>query len=251
MGYFRELPNIGYQSPLSNKNSSRDFIVIKNLFRRTKLFDYLKDSVSILNKYVIGIGDRPDTVAAKLYGNGDLHWVFYLVNDFDNYLEWFKSNQEFETYIQKKYEGVYCIAPNSTDLVNYSSGVSYKFLIGETVTTTDSEGIVTEVDPLHKRLGIKVLKGDFQSGAVSSAQSVKDTSNNPMSFTPVSTINKRDGVCYYYKGTLRKNQFENGYTAKSFYEEEYEKNEEKRRIKIIKPARLGKVVSEFERVMKS
>ena len=151
----------------------------------------------------------------------------------------------------KKYEGVYCIAPNSTDLVNYSSGVSYKFLLGETVTTSDSEGIVTEVDPLHKRLGIKVLRGDFQTGVVSSAQSVKDTSNNPMSFTPTSTIDKKDGVCYYYKDDIKKNQFENGYTAKSFYEEEWEKNEEKRKIKIIKPSRIGKIVSEFERVMKS
>ena len=25
MGYFRELPNIAYQSPLSHKNSSRDY----------------------------------------------------------------------------------------------------------------------------------------------------------------------------------------------------------------------------------
>ena len=34
MGYFRELPNILYQSPLLDKNSSRDYIVIKNIFRR-------------------------------------------------------------------------------------------------------------------------------------------------------------------------------------------------------------------------
>ena len=37
MGYFRELPNIGYQSPLLHKNSSRDYIIIKNIFRRTKI----------------------------------------------------------------------------------------------------------------------------------------------------------------------------------------------------------------------
>ena len=42
MGYFNELPNIAYQSPLSHKNSSKDFIIVKNLFRRTKLFDHLR-----------------------------------------------------------------------------------------------------------------------------------------------------------------------------------------------------------------
>ena len=63
MPYFKELPNIAYQSPLSHRNSSTDYIVIKNIFRRTKLADYLKDAASIFQKFVIGDGDRPDTVA--------------------------------------------------------------------------------------------------------------------------------------------------------------------------------------------
>ena len=56
MGYFNELPNIAYQSPLSHKNSSRDYIIIKNLFRRTKLFDHLSGSVSALDRFVIENG---------------------------------------------------------------------------------------------------------------------------------------------------------------------------------------------------
>ena len=31
MGYFNELPEIAYQSPLSHKNSSRDYVIIKNI----------------------------------------------------------------------------------------------------------------------------------------------------------------------------------------------------------------------------
>jgi len=104
MGYFRELPNIGYQSPLSNKNSSRDFIVIKNLFRRTKLFDYLKDSVSILNKYVIGIGDRPDTVAEELYGDPSLDYVVLLVAGITNVThEWPLYDYQVYNYALEKY----------------------------------------------------------------------------------------------------------------------------------------------------
>ena len=104
MGYFRELPNIGYQSPLSNKNSSRDFIVIKNLFRRTKLFDYLKDSVSILNKYVIGIGDRPDTVAEELYGDPSLDYVVLLVAGITNITHaWPLYDYQVYNYALEKY----------------------------------------------------------------------------------------------------------------------------------------------------
>ncbi len=42
MSYFRELPNIDYQSPFSSRASSRDYIQVKNLFRRVKLRDDLK-----------------------------------------------------------------------------------------------------------------------------------------------------------------------------------------------------------------
>ena len=32
MGYFRELPDIAYQSPLLHKNSSKDYVIIKNIY---------------------------------------------------------------------------------------------------------------------------------------------------------------------------------------------------------------------------
>ena len=53
MAYFRHLPDILYQSPLSHKNSSADYIAIKNIFRRTKLKDYLAGNVNVFNKYII------------------------------------------------------------------------------------------------------------------------------------------------------------------------------------------------------
>ena len=43
MGYFRELPNLLYQSFLPSKNSSLDYIEVKNLFRRVKLRDDLQN----------------------------------------------------------------------------------------------------------------------------------------------------------------------------------------------------------------
>ena len=75
MGYFNELPNIVYQSPLSHKNSSSDYIVIKNIFRRTKLADYIGSASAAFDKFVIGDGDRPDTVAESLYGDSKLDYV--------------------------------------------------------------------------------------------------------------------------------------------------------------------------------
>ena len=42
MGYFSELPDISYQSPLLHKNSSSDYVIIKNIFRRAKLASYIR-----------------------------------------------------------------------------------------------------------------------------------------------------------------------------------------------------------------
>ena len=84
MGYFNELPNIAYQSPLPHKNSSKDYVVIKNLFRRTKLFDFLKDNVSFLDNFTIGDGDRPDMIAEELYGDARLDYIVVLVAGITN-----------------------------------------------------------------------------------------------------------------------------------------------------------------------
>ena len=105
MGYFRELPEIAYQSPLSHKNSSRDYIVIKNIFRRVKLLDYLKDATSLFNKFVIGDGDRPDTVAEILYGDSRLDYVVILVAGITNINhEWPLQDYQVYDYALSKYK---------------------------------------------------------------------------------------------------------------------------------------------------
>ena len=39
MSYFRELPDLNYQSLLKTKHSSNAYVRVKNLFRRVKLRD--------------------------------------------------------------------------------------------------------------------------------------------------------------------------------------------------------------------
>ena len=97
MSYFKELPNIAYQSPLLDKNSSRDFIVIKNIFRRAKLFDFLKANVNLLDKLIIKDGARPDMVAEDLYGDPTLDYVVILVAGITNiHHQW--PLQDYQVY---------------------------------------------------------------------------------------------------------------------------------------------------------
>ena len=75
MTYFRELPNLNYQSTLPDRSSSQDYVQVKNLFRRAKLRDDLKFNFTSLLDYYIGDGIRPDQVADRLYGDPELDWV--------------------------------------------------------------------------------------------------------------------------------------------------------------------------------
>ena len=104
MGYFRELPNILYQSPLLDKNSSRDYVVIKNIFRRAKLLDYLTGSATGLNQYTIGDGERPDTIAENLYGDARLDYVVIIIAGITNiHHEWPLQDYQVYDYALQKY----------------------------------------------------------------------------------------------------------------------------------------------------
>ena len=104
MGYFRELPNLQYQSPFADRISSGSYVVAKNIFRRMKIRDDLKVIFNVFNKYEIDDGDRPDTVAFDLYGKSNLDWVVLLTANIINvYDEWPLTSKELYDYTVSKY----------------------------------------------------------------------------------------------------------------------------------------------------
>ena len=104
MAYFKHLPNILYQSPLPDKKSTGDLIEIKNIFRRSKLYDYLKQNASLFNKYVIEDGERPDTIAEDVYGSPHYDFVVVLTAGITNITdEWPLQDYQMYDYTLSKY----------------------------------------------------------------------------------------------------------------------------------------------------
>ena len=104
MGYFRELPELDYQSFLSNSNSSQNYLRVKNLFRRNKLRDDLQNVFTIFNKYEIVEGARPDTVAEEFYGSAELDWVVLMTANITRVRDqWPLSNRNLYNYAERKY----------------------------------------------------------------------------------------------------------------------------------------------------
>jgi len=104
MSYFRELPNLEYQSFLSSSKGSDEYLLVKNVFRRVKLRDDLQNVFTIFNKYEIQEGARPDTVAEELYGSSQYDWVVLIGANIINVRnEWPLSDRDIYRYSEQLY----------------------------------------------------------------------------------------------------------------------------------------------------
>ena len=104
MGYFRELPNFEYLSPLSERNSASEYVPAKNLFKRVKLRDDFYNSFTNFEKYQITEGERPDQVALELYGSAQLDWVVLISANIVNVRDqWPLSNKDMYDFVENAY----------------------------------------------------------------------------------------------------------------------------------------------------
>jgi len=104
MTYFRELPNLNYQSTLPDRSSSQDYVQVKNLFRRAKLRDDLRYIFTSLVDYYISEGMRPDQVADNVYGDPELDWVVLTSANIINVRdEWPLDSREIYEFAYNKY----------------------------------------------------------------------------------------------------------------------------------------------------
>ena len=104
MTYFRELPNLNYQSFLKDRNNSTDYIQVKNLFRRVKLRDDLQYIFTSLVSYYIKDGIRPDQVAESVYDDQGLDWVVLITANIINVRDqWPLDSREIYNYAETKY----------------------------------------------------------------------------------------------------------------------------------------------------
>ena len=107
MNYFDLFPNIQLPSFSDKRNSSKDFITVKNLFKRGKVReDFFQNATAFYQYSVLG-DDRPDNVALKVYENEQLDWMVLIANNIINIRdEWPMSQYDFQRYLDNKYDAV-------------------------------------------------------------------------------------------------------------------------------------------------
>jgi|TARA_B100001245_G_scaffold131961_1_gene97769 hypothetical protein len=100
MTYFSQFPKMLYDI-----KGDRNYKLIPDIFRRIKVRSKLRDEISLLDSYTIEDGDKPETVAFKVYGSTDYFWVVCLMNNIRNvYYDWPLDSYAFEQFLNDKYD---------------------------------------------------------------------------------------------------------------------------------------------------
>ena len=161
------------------------------------------EGVAGYSYYRITEGERPDVVAAKLYGDSTLYWLFWLVNEnLQDLSDWPKSQRLFEKFMDRKYSGKCLVAANSTDIVSYDHAeeTSSKFVLGEKVSqSTLVYGFVTDVNPTHNRITVQIPNEVVDSFTVDSTVT---GASSEKSFTVSSVQNERDAINHYLDSNI-------------------------------------------------
>tara|TARA_B100001996_G_scaffold310622_1_gene252403 strand:- start:297 stop:836 length:540 start_codon:yes stop_codon:yes gene_type:complete len=79
--------------------------LLTDLFTRIKIRDKALDVTTLYDKYDVPSGEKPEDIAFKHFGDSQYHWVILLTNNItDRYYGWPLSYQEFEQYVNDKYD---------------------------------------------------------------------------------------------------------------------------------------------------
>jgi len=209
MSYFRELPDIEIPSSLSHKNSSGDYIRVKNLFRRVKFLDWIKDKATLYNAFQIPEGARPDTVATLVYGRQDYDWIVLLTAGIINVRDqWPLSNKDLYVYAENKYT-----LEKLNDIHHY-----------ETIEVRDSRNrlILPKGQIVDSNFKITVPPGESYKG-IGAYETTQFTSDTTGQINPVIGVTN--------------------------FEYETNLNEDKRQILLLRPAYLQQFINDTRFVM--
>ena len=212
MSYFRELPDILYQSNLLHKVSSQEYVRIKNIFRRVKIQDWIESNTNFFNRYTIKDGERPDTVAERLYGTSERDWIVILTAGITNIKnDWPLSNYDLYRYVENKY------GTTLNDIHHY-----------ETIEVRDSRGRL--ILPAGQKVAQNfTIPTPYDASATNYYVGIRPQSNNVDYRSVNSNINPVTGV--------------------SNYEYETQLNESKRQIEVMKPIYLQQFLNDMRELM--
>ena len=233
--YFEKFPKTVYT--LDEYKSGQ---IVTDILRRTKFVEQLVQNFAFFDEYDVQDGETPEIVADLFYNNPQLHWIILHANEIiDPRFEWPLDEYNLYRITLTKYsnaDATHHYVNNSGNVINgnvlITSNAEFgDFRVGDVITnnTNFGVGVIT-----HK--GIQSL-GTFSamfvlvsSGGFNTGDTILLSSNSSLSANIVGAI-PRVGI------------------PVSNFEYESNLNEQRRRIKIIKPQLVSDIINNFETII--
>jgi hypothetical protein len=210
--YFSKFPKTYYS--FGPNGSGLD--IVTNIISRFTIEEDLKNNSSVYYEYNIADGETPETIASKIYGSSERHWMILMMNDIvDPQFDWPLQEQTLMKYIDEKYRA-------NSGFTSVGSGInwaktniqSYYLIINETTSFNEVEKEL-EVD------SITYANNDYMKPGSSSNFVLDDGTNLTVSFD---------------KKTI------------SYFDYEVRENENKRNIIVLKREFVNPLENELKRV---
>jgi len=168
--YFKEFPTIPYDSEGNGK-----FKDVKNLLRRVGIRAKIKTNTMLYDTYDVKNGETPESIAHKLYGNAELHWIVLLVNNItDRFHDWPLTESQFLQFIKDKYANVDAI--HHYEIPQQSGNTKKKINIGISNTDYPSATAITnyehEQEVQDDKRKIRLLDPSYVPGFVEEFKSL-------------------------------------------------------------------------------
>lgn len=220
--YFNNFPVIRYDINRA-KLSSRDSVT--NIFFRIGIIKEIMRNISSYYDYTIRDGDKPETLAEKIYGNPESHWIILYANDvIDPHYDWPLDNLSFEKYIADKYK----TTARRSGVANAVSWAKSNYILYEKVIKRTNEYQDTTYETR-----LQIDQSNVASVMASTA--------------PYDTYNSLAAVGSFDNFTISNRLVSETISSEriSYYDYEIRENEKKRNIKIIKKDYYPRIISEF------
>jgi len=227
--YFQKFPKTFY-----SLDDIATVQVITNILQRVVLAQELQNNFGVYDEYDIRDTDTPENLAFQLYGDSELHWVILHFNNvLDPRFEWPLSTSNLAKVTEGKYysiNGIHHYEDSNGNEINGNVILNASTFAGINVAapivnlTQNGTGYITS-KPSSTSIVVTTTKGGFQTGDQIALGTNNQITANVTSTTTIS-------------GTAVTNLI---------YEDRL--NETRRRIKVLKPQFIERIMREFESKM--
>lgn len=254
MTYFSNLPKIYYDFNIGNNNESR---IIRDISTNIRFKKELLSSITLFDEYDIMDGETPDIISEKIYGSPHYHWVIMLLNERFDYINDFPmTTRQFQQHLKDVYgtgnelkthhyvdSNGYILTSTETyyDPYRQDTRIICTLTNGKTIVTAGTSGAFSDIMNMSDR--------EFQVAGVGIStydmvRVIRFIDNTSFEMSMAANLSGAP-VTTEIQFIPRINPMRTA-KAVSNHEYEFERNEAKRKIKLLHPSMLSTVMEQFK-----